>query len=111
MYWTNGWAAKPGRYGAKNYPTSINGKDWTPKWNKNGDDRGEDTSDLYALDIPQTIYELEILGISDRKGGNKKDKRTALGLVRRKGELCLDIPDPEAGAKWYKIKLKPIKPK
>ena len=111
VYWTNGWAAKPGRISAKNLPTTVNGKEWTPRWIKDGDDRGEDRSDLLSMTLPDTDYTLEILGISDRKGSSKKDKRTQPSLVRRNGELCVDIPDPESGAKWYRIRLKPTKAK
>jgi hypothetical protein len=106
IYWTNGWAAKPGRINAKNLPTLINGKEWIPKWIKDGDDRGEDRSDTFPLALLGSEYELEVLGISDRKGSSKKEKRTPPSLVRRNGELCIDIPDPESGAKWYRLRLK-----
>lgn len=109
IYWTNGFAAKPGRFGAKNYPTYINSKEWTPRWAKDGDDRGEDRSDTYKMKLPFSEYQFEILAICDQKGGSSKQKRTQPSLERRNGELCVDIPDPEPGAKWYRFRLKPTK--
>ena len=109
IYWTNGSAAKPGRFGAKNYPTYVNRKEWIPQWTKNGDDRGEDRSDTYKIKLPFSEYHFEILAISDQKDGSRKHKRTLPHLERRSGELCVDIPDPEPGAKWYRFRLKPTK--
>lgn len=109
IYWTNGWAAKPGRISAQNLPTYINTKEWTPKWIKDGDDRGEDRSDTYKMNLPYSEYQFEILAIADQKGSSRKQKRTPPILVRRNGELCIDIPDPEPGAKWYRFRLKPTK--
>ena len=106
IYWTNGGNAKPGRLGAHNYPTYINGKSWIPKWGNDGDDRGADKSDLYQLQFTTIEYELEVVGISDQQGSSKKDSRTAPSPARQNGELVVNIPDPEVGAKWYKIRLR-----
>ena len=110
IYWTNGGNAKPGRHEAHNYPTYIDGKAWVPKWGKDGDDRGSDKSDTYPLTLTTTAYELEVVGISDRKGSSKKDRRTAPSPVRENGEFVINIPDPEGGAKWYKMRLRLRKP-
>lgn len=106
LYWTNGGNAKPGRHDAKNHPTYIDGKSWIPKWGKDGDDRGADKSDTYPLQLTTTEYELEVVGISDRKGRSTKDRRTEPSPVRQDGEFRIDIPDPEVGAKWYKLRLR-----
>ena len=74
-----------------------------------GDDRGEDRSDTYRMKLPFSEYQFEILAIGDQKGGSRKQKRTQPSLERRNGELCVDIPDPEPGAKWYRFRLKPTK--
>ena len=109
IYWTNGWAAKPGRSGANNFPTYINSREWTPQWTKGGDDRGEDRSDTFKMKLPYAGYEFELLAVCDRKGGSQKQKRTYPYLERRNGELCVEISDPEPGAKWYRFRLKPTK--
>lgn len=72
IYWTNGGNAKPGRHEAHNYPTYVNGKAWTPKWGKDGDDRGVDQSEAYPMQIGSTEYEMEVVSISDRRGTAKK---------------------------------------
>ena len=106
LYWTNGGNAKPGRLDANNYPTYIDGKKWFPKWGKDGDDRGSDKSDVYPLVLTTTDYELEVVGISDKKDSSKKDRRTAPSPVRQNGEFVVNITDPENGAKWYKLRLR-----
>lgn len=106
IYWTNGGNAKPGRHDAHNYPTYVDGKPWIPKWGKEGDDRGQDTSDVYPLTLTTIDYELEVMGISDRKGSSKKDRRTEPAPVRQNGEFVVNINDPENGAKWYKLRLR-----
>ena len=110
IYWTNGRNAKPGRHDANNYPTYINSRQWIPKWGKDGDDRGEDKSDIYPLTLTTTEYELEVAGISDRKGSSKKEPRTEPSPVRENGELVVTFPDPEVGAKWYRVRLRLRKP-
>lgn len=111
LYWTNGWAAKPGRINAENHPTVINGKEWTPRWIKDEDDRGQDRSDIFLIELPSIEYKLEVQGISDRRGSSRKEKRTQPSLERKGGELRVIIPDPEPGPKWYKLKLEPVKKK
>lgn len=106
IYWTNGGNAKPGRHDAHNYPTYVNGRAWTPKWGKEGDDRGVDQSDTYPMQIGSTEYEMEVVSISDRRGIAKKDRRTAPSATRQNGEFLVTISDPEVGAKWYKLRLK-----
>ena len=106
IYWTNSSNAKPGRHDAHNYPTYIDGKSWKPKWGKDGDDRGNDKSDVYPLKLTSTEYELEVVGISDKKGSSQVDRRTAPAPVRENGEFVVNITDPESGAKWYKLRLR-----
>jgi hypothetical protein len=110
LYWTNGGNAKPGRHNAHNYPTYIDGKSWMPKWGKEGDDRGDDKCDIFPLRLTTVEYDLDVVGISDRKGIARKDRRTAPTAMRQNGEFVVNIPDPEVGAKWYKLRLKLRKP-
>ena len=107
VYWVNGWAAKPGRLDANNFPTYVNGRPWTPRWGKNGDDRGEDRSDVFPIAVPSVDYNLEVLAISESQGTTEKENRTLPRLCRRNGELCVDVLDPELGGRWYKLKLTP----
>jgi hypothetical protein len=110
LYWTNGVNAKPGRHEAENYPTYIDTKPWMPKWGKDGDDRGSDTSDVYPLALSSVDYELEVAGISDKKNSSKVDRRTMPSSERKDREFLVHIPDPEVGAKWYKLRLRLRKP-
>ena len=113
FYWQNGANAKPGRMG-KSQPTYINGKPWTPKWRKDGSDRGEDTSNNYPWNIPSVELTCELISVTEQRGKTDIEKRTPIETKRENGEYCLRIPDPEPGARWYKIIVRapdPLKPR
>ena len=114
LYWHNGDNAKPGRHNAKNEPTYINGRAWTPKWRKNSNDRGDDTSDTYSWSIPSVELTWELVSVTAERGKTGVERRTPVEAKRENNEYWLRIPDPEPGARWYKLIVRapdPLKPK
>ncbi|HEX5176339.1 MAG TPA: hypothetical protein VFV83_04875 [Chthoniobacteraceae bacterium] len=114
FYWQNGPNAKPGRLGGRNEPTYVNGKEWMPKWRKPGSDRGRDSSEPFAWSIGQTDLQFHVESIGTERGEIGIEKRKEIEGKRQKGEFWITIPDPEPGARWYKLLIRapdPLKPK
>jgi hypothetical protein len=103
FYWQNGSNAKPGRLGGRNDPTYVNGKEWIPKWRKPGSDRGRDTSEPFAWSIASTELQFEVESITAERGETGVEKRKGIEAKRQNGEFWITIPDPEPGARWYKL--------
>lgn len=113
FYWHNGSAAKPGRHDAHSEATYVNGKEWMPKWRKNNQDRGEDTSDLYPWAHDSLDFSFELLAVTTERGQTGIEQRTPVEVRREGGEFAIHIPDPEPGARWYKFVVRypdPLKP-
>ena len=105
FWWQNGPNAKPGRLGGKNEPTYVNGKPWIPKW-RNGSDRGGDRSDSYSWSISSTDLEYSVQSISVQRGEFEIEERKPIEGKRQGGEFWITIPDPEPGARWYKLVIR-----
>src|SRR5437868_10166 len=65
--WRNGPNSKPGRHNGKNEPTYVNGKAWMPKWNKNGQDSGEDFTETFPWRIPNVDLTWEVVAVGTER--------------------------------------------
>lgn len=106
FYWRNSRNAKPGRLGGKDEPTYINSRQWMPKWRKPRDDRGDDKSEPYAWNIPTVDLQVELVSVTDERGKTGIEKREPLEMKREGNEFVVQIPDPEPGARWYKLVIR-----
>ena len=106
FYWRNVGNAKPGRHGAQNEPTYINGRPWMPKWRKPGNDRGDDTTEPNAWNIPSLDLQVELLAVTAERGKAGIENRQAIEKKRQGNEFVIQIPDPEPGSRWYKLLIR-----
>lgn len=101
IFWMNGGNAKPG-LGSE--PTYINGETWTPKWGQPQAARGVDRSDNRAITLATLDLRGEVISNQEKRGVDALDRaRTAVEIKRRGDVIVVTIPDPEPGARWYKI--------
>lgn len=112
IYWIHtGGSAKPGRHGKVKEPTYINGQPWTPVWNKNAEDRGDDQCSPYAL--TQTVkpdkLNFKLLAVTQARAMEGVDVRDPIKIVMVGDELSITIPDRQIGSRWYKFVLTPEK--
>ena len=102
IYWINGGNAKPGYW--VNEPTYINGDAWTPKWGQPDKGRGVDRSDNRAVALPTLDLQGELVSNQPTRGVDRIDSsRTPVNIKRSGEEIVVTIPDPEPGARWYKV--------
>ena len=98
-YWVNGGNGKP-------YQTFIDGRSWAMRWTKPDKPRGEDKSDARPLQLPTIDLSSELVSVSSARGGTGIDQRTPLEFKPHGNELHIVIPDPEPGARWYKLRFR-----
>jgi len=105
IYWTNQQFNKPGMHDGVDAPTYVDGVAWKPKWSKPGS-RGTDTSEGFAMKIGNaTDFKAEVIGCAEQRGTDKIDQRDPITSEIVNGEFVVTIPDTQAGARWYRIRL------
>ncbi len=105
LRWKNGMYAKPGRHEGRQDPTYVNGTPWMPKWEKPGEERGVDTSDLFPLKFATLDLDFELLAVGDSASATNIEVRSSPTLSTGSGSFIVNIPDPEWGSKWYVFAL------
>ena len=96
LYWINGGNAKPDT-------TYVNGKKWMPRWGKPDQERGTDKTDLLSITLPTLELKAEVVAISREKGGEGMERRTPIDVKQYGSEIQIAVPDPEPGARWYRL--------
>jgi len=109
VYWINGDNAKPGRLDGAKFPTYINGEVWFPLWHKQREDRGADKSFLHVIASGSLDFDCKLVSVGYTKDDAGIVKRSPIQCGLEGGEYVIHIPDPEAGAMWYKFVLTPRK--
>ncbi len=107
LYWViKGGEAKVGMNEGSTESCYVNGTRWRPQW-RTKSDRGPDTSEVYPFKIKSLALTAEAVSVSKERTG-KHEKRTAIKAELMSDHFVITIPDPEGGARWYKLKLKCI---
>jgi len=110
LFWkVVGGESKPGRNDDKNFPCYVDSRKWQPEWKNKSTDRGPDTSEVYPLSTAFPNLTAEKVSVSEERFGRNEPKHTGITYASQGGDFVVTIPDPEAGAYWYKIKIKAVK--
>ncbi len=106
IYWAVlGGEAKVGMNDDAKDPCYVNGSRWKPKWRTQGT-RGPDMCDLYPFSIRSLDLVIDSVSTTNERYG-KAQMRAATSGGMQGDHYVVKIPDPEGGAAWYKIRLKP----
>ena len=109
IYWINGRNAKPGKLGNHNFPTYVGKSPWLPVWS-NAKPRGEDKSNVHGVDIADPFdLDFKLLTVGEERDSSGIEKRDEIKLGKDGEEFSINIPDRQAGARWYKFALIPKK--
>lgn len=109
FYWAVlGGEAKVGIDGDKKEPCYVNGSRWKLQWRTQGD-RGPDMCDVYPMPTQSPNLTAELVSTSNGRYG-KKTVRAPISTSVKGDHFVISIPDPEGGAMWYKIRVKPKAP-
>jgi len=109
IYWINGRNAKPGKYSAGYYPTYVGGVAWVPVWS-NSKPRGKDKTAVHSVNIPDPLnLDFKLITVGVEKNSPGIEKRDEIKLSVDGEEFSIEIPDRQAGARWYKFALIPKK--
>lgn len=105
IYWSVlGGEAKVGMNDDAKDPCYVNGSRWKPKWRTQGT-RGPDMCDLYPFPLKSLDLVVDSVSTTHERYG-KVQVRTATTGGMKGDHYVVNIPDPEGGAAWYKIRLK-----
>jgi hypothetical protein len=101
LLWVNGGNAKPG---LSEEPTYVDDKPWLPKWGDPERKRGADRTDVFSITLPSLDLKVDLVSNMEKRGAEGIDtSRRPIDAKRRGNEIIILIPDPEPGARWYKI--------
>jgi len=101
LLWINGGNAKPG---LSKEPTYVDGQPWLPNWGAPERKRGADQTELFPLTLPSIDVKPELVSNMEERGVEGIDtSRRPIEAKKRGQEITILIPDPEPGARWYKI--------
>ena len=103
--WRNGANAKVGRHEGQNQPTYINDHAWYPKWEKDQEERGVDSSDTFIFPVKALNLDFELLAVGDHPDAQTIEPRTAPTVTYGQNSIIISIPDPEASSRWYVFAL------
>ncbi len=107
FYWAViGGEAKVGMNDDNHEPCYVNGSRWKPKWRTLGT-RGPDMCDLYPFPIRSLDLTAEVVSTTNARYG-KAQIRAPISSGLKGDHFVVNVPDPEGGAAWYKIRLKPV---
>ncbi|MDB5324316.1 MAG: hypothetical protein JWN40_5947 [Phycisphaerales bacterium] len=100
IYWKIN-TSKPGIHAGHDDPTYVDGDAWKPKWTS-----GSNVSDTFSMKIGNIAdFKVELVACGDDRGTDTMDKRTPIRTEVVNGEFVVTIPDGEAGAKWYRMRI------